>query len=290
MRIIVAVPTIGRPETVRKVVDHLGGQTRPPDGIVVVSVQPNDVAGLEQSPQRPEILFAARGLCRQRNHALRHIAGRADVVLFLDDDFVASNDYLAELEHLFASQPDVVGSTGRVIADGVVHEGYSFEHALALVRSDLSPEHPRELPERALYGCNMAIRLSALGNLRFDEALPLYGWLEDIDVTYQLGRRGRLVRSDRLSGVHMGAKGGRTSGVRLGYSQIANPIYLLRKGSAPPRLAWAMMLRNVAANLLRSMLPEGHVDRRGRLRGNLLAIAHLATAKLDPSYILRIGA
>ncbi|MDO6416164.1 glycosyltransferase [Sphingomonas sp. BIUV-7] len=288
MRIFVAIPTIGRPETVRRAVDHLASQTRSPDGIVVVSVRHEDVADLAQSPMQPEILFTDKGLCLQRNHALRHIADRADVVLFIDDDFLAADDYLAELERLFVSQADVVGATGRVIADGIHHAGYSFTDALELLRKDSPPSERREYPERALYGCNMAIRLSALGDLRFDEALPLYGWLEDIDVTFQLGRHGRLVRSNKLSGVHMGAKGGRTSGVRLGYSQIANPIYLLRKRSAPPLLAYEMMLRNVVANLLRSMSPEAHVDRRGRLRGNFLAMAHLATARLDPRYILRI--
>jgi glycosyltransferase involved in cell wall biosynthesis len=289
MRIFVAIATIGRPDTVRQVVDHLARQRRQPDGIVVISVRPSDVAGLDASPMKPEILFSDLGLCVQRNRALLHLNGRADVVLFLDDDFVASDDYVDEIEALFAGQPDVVGATGRVIADGVGHEGYGFAEATALVDSYVRPANPREFPERALYGCNMAIRLSALGPLRFDEALPLYGWLEDIDVTYQLGRRGRLVRSERLTGVHMGAKGGRTSGVRLGYSQIANPVYLLRKRSAPPALAWNMMFRNLAANLFRSMLPKQPIDRRGRLRGNLLALVHLVTARLDPRHILRIG-
>ena len=32
---------------------------------------------------------------------------------------------------------------------------------------------------------------------RFDEALPLYGWQEDIDFTTQIGRRGRLVLAGR---------------------------------------------------------------------------------------------
>ena len=132
----------------------------------------------------------------------------------------------------------------------------------------------------------MAIRGGAATGLSFDEALPLYGWLEDIDFTYQLGRRGLLVKADRLRGVHMGVKGGRTSGVRLGYSQVANPIHLLRKATAPPKLAWAMMTRNLASNLIRSLAPEPHIDRAGRLRGNLTALWHLARGRLDPLYIL----
>lgn len=288
MRIIVAIPTVGRPEVVRRVVDQLAFQSRRPDAVIVVTPRPQDIAGLDRSAMCPQILFSELGLCKQRNRALEEIRNRCDVVLFLDDDFIPAADYLAELEKIFARDAEVVGTTGVVIADGIGHSGYSFDEAVALVEGDRTPDAPTEETERALYGCNMAIRISALDQLRFDEALPLYGWLEDIDVTYQLGRRGRLVRSERLRGVHMGAKSGRTSGLRLGYSQIANPIYLLRKGSVPPPLAWQMMGRNLLANMFGSIRPERHVDRRGRLRGNLRAIADLATARLDPRNVLRM--
>jgi GT2 family glycosyltransferase len=140
----------------------------------------------------------------------------------------------------------------------------------------------------ALYGCNLTVRLAAAEGIRFDEALPLYGWQEDVDFSYQLGRKGLLVHTNKLAGVHLGAKGGRTSGRRLGYSQIANPVYLLRKRTIPRRLAWRLMLRNLAANLVRSVWPEPYVDRAGRLRGNLAALADLAAGSLHPERILEL--
>jgi hypothetical protein len=125
--------------------------------------------------------------------------------------------------------------------------------------------------------------------LTFDEALPLYGWQEDVDFTYQLGARGVLVKNSRLSGVHMGSKAGRTPGKRLGYSQISNPVYLLRKKTMPKALAWRLMRQNLAANLVKSLKPEAHIDRRGRLTGNLLAIKDLVTGKIDPRRILELA-
>src|SRR6202040_3955084 len=83
------------------------------------------------------------------------------------------------------------------------------------------------------YGCNMAFRLKPIvsHNVVFDDNLPLYGWQEDIDFSRRVLPYGRIVRSKSLRGVHLGIKLGRTSGVRFGYSQIANPIYLTRKGT-----------------------------------------------------------
>ena len=83
-------------------------------------------------------------------------------------------------------------------------------------------------------------------------------------------------------------KSGRVSGVRFGYSQIVNPTYLIRKGSIPRAFGVNLMLRNVAANILRSPWPESFVDRRGRLKGNLIGALHLIQGRIEPEYILQL--
>jgi hypothetical protein len=124
--------------------------------------------------------------------------------------------------------------------------------------------------------------------LRFDERLPLYGWLEDLDLSTRLSRRGTLYHASALRGVHRGVKRGRTSGVRFGYSQIANPLYLLVRGRAPVHYAFANICRNLAANLLRVSKPEPWVDRKGRLKGNGLAAWDLVRGRLKPERILEL--
>jgi hypothetical protein len=136
----------------------------------------------------------------------------------------------------------------------------------------------------------MSFRLEPIrrSNLQFDEQLPLYAWQEDIDFSMRLQPHGRIVKSEALRGVHLGIKAGRTSGVRLGYSQIANPIYLLRKGTMSWKHARKLMGRNVLANLARSLRPEPWVDRKGRLKGNLLAFLDLAVGRISPQRILQL--
>ena len=129
-----------------------------------------------------------------------------------------------------------------------------------------------------------------IGKLLFVERLVLFGWLEDIDFTSQLRRFGRVIGLSTLHGVHLGLKIGRVSGERFGYSQIINPIYLIRKGSVPASFALPLMGRNLAANLVRSLWPEPYIDRRGRLRGNLIALAHLLKGRIEPEYIQKIAA
>jgi hypothetical protein len=91
-----------------------------------------------------------------------------------------------------------------------------------------------------------------------------------------------------LRGVHLGAKGGRTSGVRFGYSQIANPVYLVRKGTVSGRFAWSLMGRNLVANLAKSLWPEPWIDRKGRLKGNILGLIDWALGRISPMRILQL--
>jgi hypothetical protein len=74
----------------------------------------------------------------------------------------------------------------------------------------------------------------------------------------------------------------------LGYSQIANPVHLVRKGTFTFRRALFQMARNVAMNLCFSFTPEPYVDRRGRLRGNLTALKDLVLGRVHPERILTL--
>jgi len=289
VRNVVIIATTGRPEILQQGVDWLFRQTRRPDRIVISAVEPDDVKGLELSPDRQvEVIFAERGLPRQRNAALRHVGADADIIVFFDDDFVPATDYLEALEKAFIERPSLVGATGRLLADGIKTPGISFADAVAMANGHEAPRIIQERALPALYGCNLCIRAEAARGIWFDERLPLYGWQEDVDFSYQLGKLGVLVYTNLLTGVHLGTKRGRTSGKRLGYSQIANPVYLLRKGTIPRRLAWRLMTRNLAANMLRSAWPESYVDRRGRLLGNAAALYDLLRGRINPERILSL--
>lgn len=286
LNIAVGIPTVGRADVLREILRLMPRQTRPPDGIFVCGSTPADVAGLADLPG-VTVLLAPAGLPRQRN-ALLAAAPAADVMLFLDDDFVMATDYLAEIERVMAQAPDVVVVTGHVAADGIGGPGLSLAEADAAV-STAAGRVPQVTPVFSGYGCNMALRLAPMRahGILFDERLPLYGWQEDVDLSRRLSRHGRVVKAEAAVGAHMGVKLGRNSGLRLGYSQVANPLYLAGKRAGYPLgRALEHVGRNLAMNLLRAPRPEPYVDRRGRLRGNLLAMRDLLRRRMVPERVL----
>ena len=288
MNIALVIATTGRPKIVAQTLERLARQSRAPERLVVVGAAPSDVPAEALSPQAEFLVAPARGLPHQRNHALDHLAGGVDIVVFIDDDYAPAQDFVAGVERLMREHPDIVAASGHLIADGIHGPGLSFTQADALIDA-YERETPRALSlsdETGTYGCNMAFRLSAAPAARFDENLPLYAWLEDSDYSAHFARVGRVVRANAFCGVHLGVKAGRVPGVRLGYSQIANPLYLVKKGTVTPLFALKLAAKNVAANLAKSLRPEPWIDRRGRLKGNLLALFDALRGRSDPRRIL----
>ncbi len=289
--LLVCIATTGRASVLTEALREVCGQTRRPDRILVCPGRPGDVedAAVSALPLPITIVDAsAPGLAAQRN-ALLAAAVDASLVLFIDDDFLLAPDYLAQLEALFAARPDCVVATGDVLADGATNQGYSPAEGRAILRARPAPSRTL-VPVYNAYGCNMAVRWSALrGRCLFDEALPLYAWAEDVDFSRQAARHGTVLKAGALVGVHLAAKQGRVSGLRFGYSQIANQVYLARKGTLTMSGCLRKAAENVAANLVGAI--RGHepfVDRRGRLVGNLIGIRDVFTGRSSPGRILSL--
>lgn len=291
--VYIGIATSGRAPILNEVLRDLARQETPPARVLVCPARDEDLdfPPSETLPFEVERVHSTPGACVQRNAIMDRLSMERDgVLLFMDDDFFLRADYISELSKLFQSQHDVVMATGTVLADGAPGPGLSVEESLAILAADRDDVPERIEPVYNGYGCNMAVRLETAErhSLRFDAEMPLYAWLEDVDFSRRLAAHGRLVSSTRLRGVHMGVKRGRGSGVRLGYSQIANPWYLMRKRTMRPDLAARQALRNIAANVAKMGRPEPWVDRKGRVKGNLLAVADLLRGRIHPRNILSL--
>jgi GT2 family glycosyltransferase len=287
--VAVVVATLGRADILTATLSYLLKTQSLNPTAVIVSCAVQEDAGSAADLPGVTVVTGPPGLARQRNAALAALPSGIDVVVFFDDDFVADPDWLAAAARTFRDEPLVVAFTGRVLADGIKGPGLSFKDAVRIVEAtDRSASWSRIEPFSP-YGCNMAFRMSAIGDLRFDERLVLYGWLEDRDFGGALAKRGgRLIKCASACGVHMGVKSGRVAGDRLGYSQVVNPIYMLRKGTMTAGQVAGQLFRNIAINVARAVRPEPYIDRRGRLRGNLRGLADVLRGRLEPERAVAI--
>ena len=306
MRAFVIVATKGRAKEVWKLLSYLMRQTVRPEFTVIIGTDLEDIQGLKQHPlvdrgEAAAIVSPRVGLTSQRNHAidiLRQTGAFDDrkgrfFCAFFDDDFRMADDWLARAsERLLVG--DVVGLTGKILADGVKRGGYTEETAESLLAGHSPPEKhwasgPTEFETDSVYGCNMAFIDTVIRRHRFDENLPLYGWQEDRDYTGQAKKLGAVIYFPGASGVHLGVQsGGRMRGTKFGYSQFANPVYLFKKGTGDYRWSTHFIVRALASNIVHSVISNSGVDYRGRLYGNILAIRDFLLMRLDPRRILSL--
>ena len=290
-RIAVGIATAGRPLVLSKTVYHLVQQSRPPDVIAICPASAEDVdrASIDTFAQPLTLVSGVRGSCAQRNALIRE--SDADVMIFLDDDFLPATDFVEEVGHLFRRLSRRRRRNRFRAGRWHPYVGPRIRGGARLSRYGRANrgDPPRETYNA--YGCNMVVRLGPVREhgIHFDEALPLYGWLEDLDFSRQLASYGRIVKSPRLRGVHLGTKSsGRSPARQLGYSQVANPLYLAGKGTMSRGRAIKQIGRNIVANTVHLAKPEPWIDRKGRLAGNLLAIGEFMNGRLHPSRILEL--
>ena len=286
----VIIPSIGRPAVLAATVASLRRQTAPPDEVILSVTGEADLTPETARCPGVAVVVGPRGSSVQRNRAIDRVSPAADVVTFLDDDVELAPEHMEWVRRLFAERDDIAVAWGHMIADGVKHGGIERDQARALLAAHTAGggfSAAREGGYGALGG-NMHARRVVLEQVRFDERLALYGWLEDRDVAARCARFGKVGQYDRAVFVHLGVSSGRVSGGRYGFAQVMNPVYLWQKGSLPARDAGLLCVKAIGRNALGTALRERRIDRRGRLRGNLAALALLLRRRVAPEYVAHI--
>ena len=300
------IATKGRPESLEPLSELLLAQTVRFGKIVFVGTSEQDFPSGYQGKVAKSAVFEylispKAGLTSQRNFGieyLRALDGELfdnSVCVFFDDDFRPDSRWLENALRIFSESAHIAGVTGRVLADGIHHPtGISEAAAIKYLSGIIEPDtqhftsHEGQRPISALYGCNMAIRSKYFRSCKFDENLPAYGWQEDRDITGQLANFGTCVLDSSCRGVHLGSKKGRVSGVKFGYSQVANLTYMRSKGTITFPVCAQFIGRNFCANIIKSIFgfKYKHVDYRGRLLGNFMAFRDLLVHRLSPTNIV----
>lgn len=290
----VIIATKDRADSVAELVKLIFQQTVLPACVVVSGDKKSDIPDeviqgtlneIKSSSAQVMCLFGSRDLTVKRNNAMEKIFNSVDFIAFFDDDFLPSKTWIERSLNLFKANKNLVGLGGRVIIDGAKDGVVEFDEAIRIIEEEEIRGNKIECENiivDSMYGCNMMFRCNAIGVERFDERLILYGWMEDTDFSRRMGRKGTLMRGGGLIGVHLGVRGGRISGCKFGYSQIVNAFYLMNKNSITALEAYKVAISALLTNALKSIRPGRLIDRRGRLRGNIVGLCEIAAGRCRP--------
>ncbi len=293
----VIIPTLGRREIVGATICSLALRRTIPSVVIVVGVDEKDLPVLpKELPFEVRLLISpTKGSAIQRNFGIEKLPSSIEFAAFLDDDMEVHDHYCEEIENVFQTAPEVAGFSGCIIANGSIDRASARQlldnHQIA-EGMPVFGFYPKRWP--GFYGCAMNVRKRWLDREKFDEQLPLYAIGEDCELGFRLSRHGSVGGSARCPVVHLAVSSGRISEVGYGYAQIINFLYFANKGVGFPKVStyFEKLIRLPLTNLFFSLFPfmekRRNIDRKGRFRGNILAICDVARGEIKPMNLIRV--
>lgn len=156
------------------------------------------------------------GSGRARNIGLSHISDDDDIIMFLDDDVSLDEKYIEIILQTFLDCPEICGAQGCIEKNDpnglkkcisyfvnvcllfIYHRStYSpiVTKTMANRWNILVPKSGRVRRSQWLSGCNMAYQANIFraNPVRFDEQLILSSLGEDLDLSYSLHKRGKIL-------------------------------------------------------------------------------------------------
>jgi len=254
--ISVIIPTKGRPAALLQALRSVAAQAVPVAEVIIVdgTAQPADAAelaaALGDAPGAPRLVYRwapdDSGLPAARNRGVD--ASQGEILQFLDDDTTIAPDYFQHLTQAFASS-DVGGAAGHLIdpvADALALRRWLFRccyigpfrqrAAELFLRPPRAPTATNTLPGASAY------RRAVFEQFRFDEALtgPAVG--EDLDFSYRVGKKWRLVIQPGARLVHHRSPDERQASRRNFADKVCFYHYHFRKNMRGSALEWIAYL------------------------------------------------
>lgn len=269
-----------RPLPLLKLLQSVAEQSLYPDEILIIDGSTNaetEVILDQNSFTHLKYFLVAkefRGLTKQRNFGVKKVAGNTDVICFLDDDTVLTENYFEELLNTYIIYPEALGAGGYIIdeakckfvgseyepkVDEYFFDGYTRKDGSRFVLrkilgldSDCPPgysslySHGRSVgflpPSNKIYQVEMlmggvsSFKKKVFETMQFSTYFEGYGLYEDADFTLRVAKTGNLYLNSAAQLYHHHDVSGRPNQYLYGKMVVRNGWYVWRTKNPKPLL------------------------------------------------------
>lgn len=294
--ISVIICTRNRFDDFRKTISSLIIQSQLPDELIIVdsseSQQIREYLNSMSLPIKFRYFYTVPGLTLQRNYGVRESMG--DLLFFFDDDVDLDVNYIAQARKIFESDiQNEIGAVGGRIVNLFGKQSDTFRFWIerkifkflrnlfglgdlgsGYFRYSGMPTFPHALMDgqlnECLTGCCMAFRREVFEKIKFDENLPGYGLMEDVDISKQTLDAGYKIYYEPSSSLmHKESPLNRLNYFLWAEMTVTNYAYLFRKN-------WNRnWLRKIAFYWALLGLIVVNLTKKEGLRGTLSGIRNL---------------
>lgn len=301
------VPTIGRAESLRALLESLSTQVYRVDEVIVADASGRDETRLLiNEPQWRELglkinreVVNPPNAVRQREAAIKIATG--EFLLFLDDDVILEPECVAHMMDLLKTNADVVGVTADFnnqtwpqptkIWQWYLHyvlklgkEEWQGRVVGPLLRFGYNPVPAGPAPMEWLGTGNSLIRHSAYQQAGGFSDFFLHQCTinEDVDLSLKLSRIGRILFCPAARMSHHQAPEGRVTAILAAEDDLFNRFFILRHtlGMSPLRAFWLVALYfgiETTSHFLGCVRRLNFHNFFPRLRGHLRALGRISS-------------
>jgi len=242
-KLALVVPTKDRPEDLRKLLISIASQTRKPDQLIIVDGSNPDIRHVIGNIPELNIDYVRvfpPSLSQQRNAGMQQLKPDVTLAGYLDDDIVLEPSAIAAMLEFWSGAPADIGGASFNITNASppnwVHLKKLFLIDSPLPGRMLSSGFPSTIGFQAtdiesdwLSGGATVWRREIIDNYGYDEWFLGMGFMEDVDFSYSVRKKYRLmvIAEARLAHYSYPVKLERET--LLGMWQIVNRMYIVRK-------------------------------------------------------------
>lgn len=276
--------TYQRPQALLKLLNSVKTQEKYPDQVLIIDGSLDDEtrnmlsANTFLNLEYYKVDAENRGLTKQRNYGIDRVNAAAEIVCFLDDDIVLTENYFSELLKTYKIFPDAVGVGGYILNESnwkkkteEVKPGefefdgwgrnlgsrYIIRKKIGLLSADAPGKMPKSsnglpvaflppsgktYPVDFFMGGVSSFKKSLFQEISFSTYFEGYGLYEDMDFCLRASEIGQLYVNTAAQLYHYHDEGGRPNKYKYGKMVIRNGWYVWRVKYPQPsfsdRLKW----------------------------------------------------
>jgi GT2 family glycosyltransferase len=244
LKLAFIIPTKGRQEKLNILLDSLNRQTVKPDLLIILDsgINPLEDKVKFDGLTVKYIHTGPNSLTQARNIGIRNLPRDYHLAGFLDDDVVLCPDALEKMFTFWrgASGEDIAGVAFNVINSRKTRKFWFLKKIFFLGDSHPGNILPsgfhtaveninKDVWTKWLPGGATVWRVDIFKEFMFDESFKGYGCMEDIDFSYRVGRKYKLISLASAKLFHKPHPINRDESFYLGYSEIVNRFYFINK-------------------------------------------------------------
>ncbi len=181
------------------------------------------------------------GLARQRTFGVERLLADTEIVHFIDDDVILDPHYFAAIERIFYIDGDgVIGGAGGFITNNlevkptIAGKVFLLESSrkgviLSSFRNTMVFTAQNDVSVEWLGGCSMSYRREVVQQFQFDSNLQGYSLGEDVDFSYRVSRKYKIIMTPTATLIHTKSPAERQSGKDWNRSEIVHRYYYVKK-------------------------------------------------------------